>query len=54
MFNTPRSLLTTRVVSASPSMSSAMINSGFPVVLIFSRIGSRSRRLLIFFSWISR
>jgi len=29
-FNVPRSLFTTRVASASPSTSSAMIGSGFP------------------------
>ena len=52
MFRTPRSLLTTSVVRASPSTSSAMINSGLPVWLTFSSSGIRSRRLLIFFSWI--
>ena len=46
----PRSLLTTRVARASPSTSSAMINSGLPTLATFSRIGRRSLRLLIFFS----
>ena len=36
----PRSLLTTRVARASPSMSSAMISSGFEVWTTASRIGS--------------
>ena len=48
----PRSLLTTSVASASPSTSSAMIRSGLPVLATFSRSGSMSFRLLIFFSWI--
>ena len=52
MFRMPRSLLTTSVVSASPSTSSAMINSGLPRCITFSNSGIRSRRLLIFFSWI--
>ena len=50
--STPRSLFTTSVVRASPSTSSAMINSGLPDVGTFSRSGIRSRMLLIFFSWI--
>ena len=50
--STPRSLLTTSAVRASPSTSSAMINSGLPVWATRSRIGIRSRRLAIFFSWI--
>ena len=50
--STPRSLLTTSAASASPSTSSAMISSGLPFWLVCSRIGSSSRRLLIFFSWI--
>ena len=37
-----RILLTTRVDSASPSTSSAMISSGLPDCTTFSRIGSRS------------
>jgi hypothetical protein len=47
----PRSLLTTRVASASPSMSSAMISSGLPASATFSSSGSRSLTLEIFFSW---
>ena len=38
----PRILLTTRVESASPSTSSAMIASGLPDCMTFSRIGRRS------------
>ena len=49
-FRTPRSLLTTNSVKASASTSSAMINNGLPVWATFSRIGTKSRRLLIFFS----
>jgi hypothetical protein len=45
----PRSLFTTRVASASPSTSSAMISKGLPILATFSRTGSRSLRLLIFF-----
>ena len=48
----PRSLFTTRVARASPSTSSAMINSGLPILAICSRRGSRSFIELIFFSWI--
>jgi hypothetical protein len=51
-FSVPRSLLTTRVASASPSTSSAMISSGLPERAICSSSGSRSFMLLIFFSWI--
>ena len=40
--NVPRILLTTIVESASPSTSSAMMNSGLPAWTTFSRIGSRS------------
>ncbi len=47
----PRSLFTTRVARASPSTSSAMMRSGLPVLATFSSSGSRSLRLLIFFSW---
>ena len=36
----PRSLLTTSVARASPSMSSAMMRSGLPVCTTASRIGS--------------
>ena len=38
----PRILFTTRVASASPSTSSAMISSGFPDWVTFSSSGSRS------------
>ena len=38
----PLILLTTRVDSASPSTSSAMISSGLPDCMTFSRSGSRS------------
>ncbi|CFE41276.1 Uncharacterised protein [Mycobacterium tuberculosis] len=38
----PRILLTTRVDSASPSTSSAMISSGLPAPMTFSSSGSRS------------
>ena len=38
----PRILLTTRVDSASPSTSSAMISSGLPDWMTFSSSGSRS------------
>jgi hypothetical protein len=38
----PRILLTTRVDSASPSTSSAMIRSGLPAWMTFSSSGSRS------------
>ena len=48
----PRSLLTTSVASASPSMSSAMMSSGLPICATFSRIGSRSFIDEIFLSWI--
>ena len=37
--NVPRILLTTRVARASPSTSSAMISSGLPVCMTFSRTG---------------
>ena len=46
----PRSLLTTRVASASPSISSAMISSGRPLWTTDSRIGSsrlQVRQLLL-------
>ncbi len=38
----PRTLLTMRVARASPSTSSAMMTSGLPPCMTFSRIGSRS------------
>ena len=44
----PRILLTTRVASASPSTSSAMISSGLPDWMIFSSSGSRSLTVEIF------
>ena len=50
--NVPRSLFTTSVASASPSMSSATISSGRPLCAIFSSSGSMSLMLEIFFSWI--
>ena len=53
-FSTPRSLLTTSAARASPSTSSAMIISGLPFWLAASSTGSSSRRLLIFFSKMSR
>jgi hypothetical protein len=46
----PRMVLTTSVASASPSTSSATINSGLPALATPSRIGSRSRTLEIFLS----
>jgi hypothetical protein len=46
--NVPRILLTTSVASASPSTSSAMINSGLPACNTFSSSGSISWTLLIF------
>ena len=48
----PRSLLTTSVARASPSMSSAMMSSGRPGWPTSSSTGSRSFIELIFFSWI--
>ena len=44
----PRSLLTTRVASDSPSTSSATMTSGLPLCITCSRIGSRSRTEPIF------
>ena len=44
----PRILFTTSVASASPSTSSAMIASGFPDCITFSRIGNISLMLVIF------
>ena len=49
-FSVPRSLFTTRVASASPSMSSAMIRQGLPCSATLLSTGTRSRALLIFFS----
>src|SRR5437588_718614 len=48
----PRSLLTTRVASASPSTSSAIIRRGLPAFAMPSSKGSKSFIELIFFSWI--
>jgi len=39
-FSPPRSLLTTKVASASPSMSSAMMSSGLPACTTASSSGS--------------
>src|SRR6266540_3720526 len=50
----PRMLLTTKAARASPSTSSAMMTSGLPACMTFSRIGSRSTRFEILFSTISR
>ncbi len=47
----PRSLLTTSVASASPSMSSATMTSGLPVCTTASRIGSMDCSVDSFFSW---
>ena len=46
----PRSLFTTSVARASPSMSSAMISIGRPCWTAFSRPGRRSGTALIFLS----
>ena len=51
--NVPRILFTTRVDSASPSTSSARMNSGLPVAMTFSSSGSRSAIAEIF-PWCSR
>ena len=50
-FRPPRSLLTTSVASASPSMSSAMMSSGLPACTTASRIGSIGCSEESFFSW---
>ena len=50
--NVPLSLLTTKVASASPSTSSEIISNGLPVFAIFSKSGSMSFMLDIFFSCI--
>ncbi len=44
----PRILFTTKVASASPSMSSAMISNGRPDCMTFSKTGSTSRTDVIF------
>ena len=46
--NVPRSLLTMRVASASPSTSSAMMSSCLPACMTFSSTGSRSLMAPIF------
>ena len=46
--NVPRTLLTTRVASASPSRSSAMMRNGLPACMTFSRTGRMSRIEMIF------
>ncbi len=51
-FSPPRSLFTTRVASASPSISSAMIKSGRAVWTTSSSSGSSGCRPDSFFSWI--
>ena len=48
----PRSLLTTRVASASPSTSSATINSGLPVCTTASTTAACLAGRRVFFSWI--
>ena len=52
-FSMPRSLFSTRVARASPSISSAMITrSRLPIWTSFSRIGTMSAAAEIFLSWI--
>jgi purine-cytosine permease-like protein len=51
-FKPPRSLLTTKVASASPSMSSAMISSGRDDCTTASKIGNIGCRLVSLVSWI--
>ena len=46
--NVPRILLTTSVARASPSTSSATMNSGLPAWMTFSSSGSRSLTFEIF------
>ncbi len=48
----PRSLFTTRVASASPSRSSAMMRNGLPARATCSSNGNISFITLSFFSWI--
>ena len=50
IFNVPRSLFTTRVASASPSTSSAIISIGRPNSTVFSKIGNNSFMFAIFLS----
>jgi len=47
----PRNLFTTRVASASPSTSSAMMRGGLPACTTASRSGSSSLRAESFFLW---
>ena len=49
--NVPRILFTTSVDSASPSTSSARMNSGLPAAMTFSSSGSRSEIALILPWW---
>ena len=51
-FKAPLKRLTTRVVNASPSISSAMINKGRPDCAVASKIGRISFKEEIFLSWI--
>ncbi len=50
VFKMPRMLFTTNVASASPSISSAMINSGRLSLATCSSVGSKSRMFEIFLS----
>ena len=50
MFRVPRSLFTTSVARASPSMSSLMMSRGLPVFAMVSSSGIRSFTAEIFFS----
>ena len=52
IFKDPLILFTTRVASASPSTSSAIINNGLPVCATGSKTGSKSFILEIFLSCI--
>ena len=52
IFRDPLILFTTRVASASPSTSSAIINNGLPVCATGSKTGSKSFILEIFLSCI--
>ena len=52
MLSVPRILFTTRVESASPSRSSAMMKSGLPAASTFSSSGSNSEIAEILFWWI--
>ena len=47
LLNVPRILLTTKVASASPSMSSAMMTNGRPLCITFSSTGNMSRTFVI-------